>query len=176
MPLVGKQKKTVNAQIPDFFFAITDQFCHSYKKSGISIFMSFLSVLAIVIAQPAFAQKSSQPLPDGDYVFASRLPDKTKHPDIQLAGAEIYAFRKTGSNVIGEHFVANSSDISCFRGKLSGNTIVGEGLEIPFPRENLKPMRFEISVDLNAFNRIKFDDIAYAQGSVKRCTEQFKGI
>lgn len=154
----------------------------SLKSSKLSVWLAnsvrgLLSILVILATQmPSYAQDLAKVLPDGDFIFASRLPDKTKHPDIQLAGAEIYAFRKTGSNVLGEHFVANSSDISCFRGKLNVNTIVGEGLEIPFPRESLKPMRFEISVDLKAFNRIKFDDIAYAQGSVKRCTEQFKGI
>lgn len=112
-------------------------------------------------------------LADGEYIFASQLPNKTVSPDVQLAGAEIYVFRKQGTVVIGEGFIANSSDTICFQGILEGSVIKGDGLSVTYERRHPVVERFQISQDLKNFQQISFADINYAKGSIQRCVSQF---
>jgi hypothetical protein len=137
-----------------------------------------LGIVAITIlfGLPTFAEPTAiQNLPDGNYIFSSKLPDRSKHPDIQLAGAEIYAMQKTGNQVVGEYFVANSSDFSCFRGTVENSAIVGEALVLPFPMEagNTKIATLPFQENLQNFKLLPPDSIPYARGSVRRCRDRF---
>jgi hypothetical protein len=133
-----------------------------------------IAVIAMMLGLPTFAEPIAiQNLPDGNYIFSSKLPDWSKHRDIQFAGAEIYALQKTGNKVIGEHFVANSSDANCFRGTVKDNVISGEGIAVPFPLETARVEFFTISGNLQDFKLLKPDSIEYAKSSVQRCRDRF---
>jgi hypothetical protein len=131
--------------------------------------------IALAVGLPTFAEPIAiQNLPDGNYIFSSRLPDRGQHPDIQLAGAEIYAIQKTGNKVIGEHFIANSSDANCFRGTVKGSTIDGEAIAAPFPSDNENRVElFPFSENLQDFKQLSLNSIAYAKQSVQRCRDRF---
>ncbi len=129
-------------------------------------------LLAACLPVSANLAETMQTLPDGQYIFASRLPDKSKNPDIQLAGAEIVVFEKTNNDAIGERFIANSSELNCFQGKLAGNTLLAEALDIPYDQSI--PTRFAITVNLSEFKIISLSDINYAKTSIQRCRQQFK--
>ncbi len=123
---------------------------------------------------PTFAETVViQNLPDGNYIFSSKLPDQSKHRDIQLAGAEIYALQKIGNKVVGEHFIANSSDANCFRGTVKDSVISAEAIAVPFPFETAKVEFFTISGNLRDFKLLSPDSIEYAKSSVQRCRDRF---
>jgi hypothetical protein len=133
-----------------------------------------VAAIAIMFGLPTFAEPTAiQNLPDGNYIFSSKLPDRSRHPDIQFAGAEIYALQKTGNKVIGEHFVANSSDANCFRGTVKDSVISGEALAVPFPPETSKVELFTISGNLQDYKLLTPDSIEYAKSSVQRCRDRF---
>jgi hypothetical protein len=132
--------------------------------------------IAILFGLPTLAEPTTiANLPDGNYIFSSKLPDRSKHPDIQLAGAEIYAIQKNGNQVFGEFFVANSSDFSCFRGTVKDSAIVGEALSLPFPMNsvNNKIAMLPFQENLQDFKLLAPDSIPYAKGSVQRCRDRF---
>jgi hypothetical protein len=136
--------------------------------------ISLIATIAIMFELPTFAEPLIiQNLPDGNYIFSSKLPDRSKHRDIQLAGAEIYALQKTGNKVVGEHFVANSSDANCFRGTVKNSVISGEAIAVPFPLETSKVEVFTISGNLQEYKLLKPESIEYAKSSVQRCRDRF---
>ncbi|NJM27319.1 MAG: hypothetical protein HC856_01905 [Pseudanabaena sp. RU_4_16] len=133
-----------------------------------------IAVIAIVLGLPTFAEPIAiQNLPDGNYIFSSKLPDRSRHQDVQLAGAEIYALQKTGNKVVGEHFIANSSDANCFRGTVKDSVISGEGLVASFPVETSRGELFAISENLQDFKMLTPNSIEYAKSSVQRCRDRF---
>lgn len=140
--------------------------------------VGIVAITAATANMPGFSksQTAIQTLPDGEYMFASQLPDTSRHPDIQLAGAEIYIFQKRGDRLLGEHFISNSSEANCFRGRVKGNAIAGEGLEFDFGSNRPKPVPFKISVDLQGFNQIPVNSLKYARDSIRRCTAQFDNV
>jgi hypothetical protein len=115
-------------------------------------------------------------LADGEHIFSSRSPDPNQHPDVHLAGAEIFALLKQGNQVIGEHFIANSGNTACFRGKISGKVILGEEIVTGYMetprRQDLSPVQF----DLSGLILLSRQDNAYAQGSVQRCQQVFRQL
>jgi hypothetical protein len=133
-----------------------------------------VALVATGLALPTFAKPIAiQNLPDGNYIFSSKLPDRSKHRDIQLAGAEIYALQKTGNKVVGEHFIANSSDANCFRGTVKNSVISGEAIAVFFPAETSKVELFKISGNLQDYKLLAPDSIEYAKSSVQRCRDRF---
>ncbi|WP_019501891.1 hypothetical protein [Pseudanabaena sp. PCC 6802] len=135
-----------------------------------------IAAIAILFGLPTLAEPTAiQNLPDGNYIFSSKLPDRSKHPDIQLAGAEIYVIQKAGDRVFGEFFVANSSDFSCFRGTVKDSAIVGEALYLPFPMDsvNNKIATLPFQENLQNFKLLAPDSIPYAKGSIQRCRDRF---
>ena len=143
------------------------QICHQV------IIVNWL-VLSICMSVAADPLKNLQALPNGQYIFSSRLPDPNKHPDIQLAGAEIFVFEKVDNLVIGERFIANSSDTNCYQGKVLDNTLSLEVLDLPLSSDLSTPAKFHITVNLQKFQSINFADISYANGSIQRCRLQFE--
>jgi hypothetical protein len=133
-----------------------------------------IAAIVIVFGLPTFAETIViQNLPDGNYIFSSKLPDQSKHRDIQLAGAEIYALQKTSNKVIGEHFIANSSEANCFRGTVKDSVISGEAIAVPFPLETARVELFTISGNLQDYKLLTPDSIEYAKSSVQRCRDRF---
>jgi hypothetical protein len=133
-----------------------------------------IAAIAIIFGLPTFAEPIVlQNLPDGNYIFSSKLPDRSRHPDTQFAGAEIYALQKTGNKVVGEHFIANSSDANCFRGTVKHSVISGEGLVAPFSDGTSRVELFSISENLQEFKMIAPNSIEYAKSSVQRCRDRF---
>ena len=127
-----------------------------------------------MVALPTFAEPIAiQNLPDGNYIFSSKLPDRSKHRDIQLAGAEIYSLQKTGNKVVGERFIANSSDANCFRGTVKASVISGEAIAVPFPIETARVELFAISGNLQDYKLLTPDSIEHAKTSVPRCRDRF---
>jgi hypothetical protein len=119
---------------------------------------------------------SPEQLSDGEHILGSRAPTPNQHPDIHLAGAEIFAFQKQGNQVIGERFIANSGNTACFRGKIIGKVIIAESIVTAYMarpnQRGLEPMQF----DLSDFWAIAKSDSVYAQGSVKRCQQIFQQL
>jgi hypothetical protein len=130
-------------------------------------------LLGVLLVYPALSQ-GAQNLTDGVYLFSSQPPDRSRHPDIQLAGAEVYVFWKKGRQVIGERLIANSSDANCFRGNITGRAIAGEGISLPFPVISGKIERFKLNVNLEVFKLLPLSSLTYSKGSIQRCVKQFE--
>ncbi len=111
--------------------------------------------------------KPIEELANGRYVFASQPPKLDQHPEIQLAGAEIYAFEKTNRELLGEVFIANSSEASCFIGRATKNLIQGRVIFQDHRGKVIQSIQF--NRDLSNFHPIKFDLLPYARSSVERC-------
>ncbi|AFY71024.1 hypothetical protein Pse7367_2770 [Thalassoporum mexicanum PCC 7367] len=125
---------------------------------------------------PVLVSNNSSQLANGEHFLSSRSPTPNQHPDIHLAGAEIYAFLKQDNQVVGERFIANSGSTACFRGRIVGKVIVGESIVTGdlsrLSKQDLMPMQF----DLSSFVAIARQDNTYAQGSVQRCQQLFNNL
>lgn len=118
--------------------------------------------------------KPIEELANGRYVFASHPPKPDRHPEVQLAGAEIYAFEKNDQQVLGEVFIANSSEASCFIGKATKNFIQGQ---VIFQAQGGKALQsIQFKKDLSNFYPISLDLITYARSSVERCRPVVSGL
>ncbi|MFN3361099.1 MAG: hypothetical protein ACK421_06715 [Pseudanabaenaceae cyanobacterium] len=128
---------------------------------------AFLLIVCLLGCLP-LAAKPIEELQDGRYIFASQAPKTDRHPDIQLAGAEVYAFEKTGRNVLGEVFIANSSEASCFTGSVSQNLLKG--------RVIIHNQTLPFQTDLSNFYPIPVTLLPYARSSVDRCRPVVGGL
>ncbi|PLS68559.1 MAG: hypothetical protein CV045_07270 [Cyanobacteria bacterium M5B4] len=131
---------------------------------------AFVLFLCICTCLPVAAKPIEQ-LADGRYIFASQLPKTDRHPDIQLAGAEVYAFEKTDRNLLGEIFIANSSEASCFVGRVSQNLIQGKAIIAEYPQRQV----INFTKDLSDFYPVSPQLLPYARSSVERCRPVFVG-
>jgi hypothetical protein len=113
------------------------------------------------------AAKPIEELGNGKYIFASQPPKTDRHPDIQLAGAEVFAFEKNDRQVLGEVFIANSSEASCFIGSVTKNFIQGRVIFLDQGRGLRQAIQF--TRDLSNFYPIDSRLLPYARSSVERC-------
>jgi hypothetical protein len=113
------------------------------------------------------AAKPIEELADGRYIFASHKPKTDRHPEIQLAGAEIYAFEKNSHNLLGEVFVANSSEASCFAARVSKNILQGRVVITDHGQGKRQTVHF--TKDLSEFYAVSPRLLDYARSSVERC-------
>ncbi|MCS6958810.1 MAG: hypothetical protein RMK91_02030 [Pseudanabaenaceae cyanobacterium SKYGB_i_bin29] len=128
---------------------------------------AFLLILCFLGCLP-LAAKPIEELQDGRYIFASQAPRTDRHPDVQLAGAEVYAFEKKGKNVLGEVFIANSSEASCFTGVVTQNFLKG--------RVIIHNQTLPFQTDLTKFHPVAVTLVPYARSSVDRCRSIVSGL
>ncbi|OIP75785.1 MAG: hypothetical protein AUK48_06840 [Oscillatoriales cyanobacterium CG2_30_44_21] len=76
-------------------------------------------------SQPSLAQSTVQDLPNGIYRLCSNSPNGTEKAGYCLS------FRKTGNKIVGGYSNPAQGDRGiCVSGQVSGNTIIGQALEM----------------------------------------------
>ena len=88
-----------------------------------------LVLLVASFSTPVSAKSSIQNLPDGNYKFCSNPPPSRQVSD--LKAGYCFVFRKTKTRIVGNYFDSSTSgeDNVCVTGRLSNNSVTGEGLQ-----------------------------------------------
>lgn len=65
-------------------------------------------------------------LPNGNYRFCSDDPPS----DINRVSGACFRFRKAGQDIVGDYYYPYEGSSICLTGKVNGNTVTGQGLEL----------------------------------------------